>query len=419
MTPLKTEELEILSRPEWKSLSYASTSRPADEVEVRVLRTIEELNELREVWNSWCDDPNADLAYYLATASCRTDFVRPHVIVVFRDGQPDCMLVGKLEFRRLPFKIGYATVFASKVKRFFFLQGGFLGKLSRENCRLVARELKQCLERREAEMAEFIRLNKDSELSEALESEFGSLQRGHFTPIHEHRWVELPETFEGFLHGLSRKSRHELRRHEKKLSKEFGDRAHIHCYRHADEVEELAEVVEKVSAKTYQRALNVGFKPDVEVLESLRVAACTGGLRGCVLYLDEKPSAFFIGKQYKETFHGTYMGYDPEFSKYSPGMIVLMHSIEECFDPKMKATQFDLGWGDRQYKRAVCNQTRQDGPKYLYAPSLTGLKLNLFRSLTHAIDGGVRTLVEKSGFLQQMKKSWQRTRRKKSEFRVG
>jgi CelD/BcsL family acetyltransferase involved in cellulose biosynthesis len=127
-------------------------------------------------------------------------------------------------------------------------------------------------------------------------------------------------------------------------------------------VKELARKVEKISSKAYQGALGVGFQSDDETLESLRIAARSGGLRGCVLYLDESPSAFFKGRQYKNTFHGTFMEFDPQFAKYSPGLLVLMHSIEECFDPETPAKDFYLGWGDRQYKRAVCNESRQDGP---------------------------------------------------------
>jgi CelD/BcsL family acetyltransferase involved in cellulose biosynthesis len=269
---------------------------------------------------------------------------------------------------------------------------------------MLAQELRCCLRRGEADTAEFSRVGEESNLYKAARAAFNFLGRGHFTPLHEHRWLELPESFEEFLQGISRKNRHELRRHEKRLADDFSGNAHIHCYRHEDEVKELAGEVEKISAKTYQRALGVGFQPDVETLEALRVAAHQGGLRGCVLYLDEQPCAYFIGKQYKNTFHGTFMGFDPQFGKYSPGLLVLMHSIEECFDPGYRATQVDLGWGDRQYKRVICNRSRQDGPLYLYAPSWAGLKLNFLRSTASLLDRAARRLLAKSSVLQKLKR---------------
>ena len=44
---------------------------------VRVLRALEELEQLRELWVSWCEDPNADLDNYLASAPLRLGVLRP------------------------------------------------------------------------------------------------------------------------------------------------------------------------------------------------------------------------------------------------------------------------------------------------------------------------------------------------------
>lgn len=379
---------------------------------VRILRTVPELEEFRKVWTLWCDDPNADMDYYLAITRGRSDCVRPHVMVVFRNGRPDCMLVGWLECCRVKLKVGYTTLFEPRISQLFFVQGGFFGNTSVENSRLLARELRRCLQSGDADTAEFARLTKSSNFYKIAELEFSFLERGHFMPLHEHRWLELPGSFKDFLQGLPRKHRHELRRHERKLADDLSGRTHIHCYRHEEEVKELAQEVEKVSAKTYQRALGVGFRPDAEVLESLRITARKGGLRGCVLYVDEQPCAFFIGKHYKNTFYGNFMGFDPQFGKYSPGLAVLMHSIEECFDSNMRATQFDLGWGDRQYKRVMCNQSKQDGPVYLYSPTWPGLRLNFLRSVTSLLDLAARKMLARSSLLEKLKRAWQDRRQK-------
>jgi hypothetical protein len=319
------------------------------------------------------------------------------------------MLVGRLESCRLKLKVGYTTLFEPQIRRLFFLQGGFLGNTTQENSLFLAQGLRECLRSGEAEHVEFARLTKDSPLYKAAESEFGFVRRGHFTPLHEHRWLELPGSFKEFVNGLPRKNRHELRRHDRKFSEDFSGRTRMRCYHLEEEVDELAQEVEKVSAKTYQRALGVGFRPDQEIVELLRTTAHQGGLRGCVLYVDEQPCAFFIGKQYRTIFHGYFMGFDPQYGKYSPGLLVLMHCIEECFDPEMRATQFDLGWGDRQYKRVICNQSKQDGPLYLYALSRAGLRLNLLRSLTSFLDRTAREMVAKSSLIRKLKRAWQKS----------
>jgi GNAT acetyltransferase-like protein len=307
----------------------------------------------------------------------------------------------------LQLKIGYTTLFEPSVKRLFFLQGGFLGNFSDENMQALFRELKNCLERKEADHAELARIIPNSVQQQVIEKEFSLLCTGQFSTLHEHRWVELPSTFEQFVQSMSRKNRHELRRHEKRLAADFAGKARFRCYRHEDEVAELAREVEKISAKTYQRALGVGFLPSIEVLDYLRTMAHKTGLRGCLLYLDEQPCAFFIGVQYRDTFHGNFMGFDPQYSRYSPGLLVLMHNIEHCFEPDCRASQIDFGWGDRRYKRVICNQSRQDGPMYLYPFSATGLKLNFLRSATSFLDLAARKFLARYPSLQKLKRLWQ------------
>lgn len=373
---------------------------------VRVLRTLAELEELRQEWTGWCDDPNADLDLYLAWARRRPEFVRPHVIVIYRGARPDCILVGRLELARVELKIGYFVLFRPKVARLFFVRDGLLGNVCDENIKLLVKELRKCLRRREATLAEIPKVRPLPALDEAVGKEFGTFSRGHFLPLQEHRWLELPDNYEDFLQALSRKNRHEIRRHQKRLNEEFGKRARIQCYHEAAEVDNLVRDVESISEKSYQRALGVGFRADEETMESLRIIANQGGLRGCVLYLDDQPSAFFVGRQYKHKLHGTYMGFDPQFSKYSPGVIILMHGIQDCFDPANRATHMDLGWGDRQYKRMICNRTRQDGFLHVYAPTWKGLRLNLLRSTTSLIDTLARRALERSHWLQVIRKKW-------------
>jgi hypothetical protein len=376
----------------------------AGKLTLRIARTIEEIGQFREIWSLWCKDPNADIDYFLASAQFRSDFVRPHVMLVCRDGQPDCMLIGRLEHTRLNLNVGYTTLFRPRVRRLFFVPGGFLGNQTQENGELLVNGIMLCLQNGEADSAEFLRVREGSSLYRAASESPAFFRRGHCSPIHEHRSARLPDSFDKFLQGMTRKNRHELRRHEKKLKDEFAGKVRIQCYRKEEELKDLAEEVDKVSEKTYQRAIGVGFKNDVETLESLRLAAHRGGLRGCVLYLADEPCAFFIGNQYKNTFHGNFMGFDSRFGKYSPGLYILMHSIEECFEPDHRATEIDLGWGDRQYKRTICNQSWKDGPLYLYAPSFKGVRLNCLRTSTSLIDMWARKLLLRSKLLQKLKK---------------
>jgi len=108
--------------------------------------------------------------------------------------------------------------------------------------------------------------------------------------LHQHRWLEMPESFKELLGSLSGKNRQELRRHEKKLATDYSGRTHIHCHRNEEEVNELAREVEKISVKTYQRALGVGFQPDLETVELLRIAVRDQALRGAYSIWMKRPA---------------------------------------------------------------------------------------------------------------------------------
>ncbi|HEY3927823.1 MAG TPA: GNAT family N-acetyltransferase [Candidatus Koribacter sp.] len=370
-----------------------------------MLRSLAELETVRSAWNDWCDDPNADMELYLAWARRHAEFVRPHVVVIFRDDQPECILVGRLENRRLQIKLGYAKLLRPKVRQLFFVRFGFLGNTSAENMELLVRSFKASLDNGEADLAEISRPRPMPQLDSAIASQFRTIRRDHFAAENEHRWLELPGTFDEFIDSLSRKDRHEFRRHEKKLKEQF-PAAHIQCYRSEHELDSLTHAMEQISGKTYQRALGTGFVADDETLESLRITARQGGLRGCVLYMNDEPGAFFLARAYKHRLHGNYMGFDPKFSKYSPGLKVLMHAVEDCYDPEYPVRELDLGWGDRRYKRMICNRSCKDGVAHIYAPTAKAISLNFLCSAVRGLDVAARWAVENSRFLQRLKKAW-------------
>ncbi len=392
------------------NLNTADTARTTTEatIIVRVLQTCAELEEFRGTWKSWCTEPSADIDFFDMAVKYRAEIVSPYVVVVFRGGRPDCMLLGFLKQQRMDQKVGYVTIRRPAVRLLSLVYGGFLGNQSGENSRLLARHVSDFLKQGGADCASFSDLRADSPLRTALSESVGVFFQQHLFATQRHSALQLPGSFDDFMAQLSRKGRHELRRHTRMLYRDFPDGVRISCIRHESEIETLLNVVDQISRKTYQRALGTGFKCSLEMREQLRIAAAAGTLRACVLYVAERPCAFFIGNQYKSTFFGQYTGYDPEFARYSPGMFLLLHCIEESFDIATPAARFDLGWGDHSYKRVVCNLEWQEGPLYVYAPTLRGFVLNLQMSTIGLIDAGLRRLVTHSKLFQRLKKQWQR-----------
>src|SRR5215208_7188465 len=105
----------------------ASPPSPADAaLSVRVCRTIEEVEALREHWAGFTH-PDADLDVFAQVIRDRDDIVRPHVLVAERDGLPVALLAARLEECELPAKFGYATVLRPRLRRITVVTGGVAG----------------------------------------------------------------------------------------------------------------------------------------------------------------------------------------------------------------------------------------------------------------------------------------------------
>jgi len=374
---------------------------------LRILRNVSEIEELRGIWTEWESNPTTDIDYYISMVRLKPEIQSPYVMAVYRDGQVDSILVGRVERARVCFKVGYLRLFQPEVRELCFTHGGFLGNQSAENSEFVTREIVRCLGRGEADVARLDHMGIDSSLFEAAKAVPGILGRDFFAVTEPHGCLRLPGSHEEFARSLSRKERHHLKRHAEKVKADFPGEMRIQCFRQENEIEELVRHTEEVARKTYQRGLGVGFRDDPETRQWLRTAARKGSLRVCILYLKDAPCAFMIGLKYQQTLHGIDMGYDPQYAEYSLGSLLLMHWIEDAFEPNgsQSVTEIDLGPGDGRHKTAVNNHVSHESTVYIFAPTLKGLRFNLERTVTHLLDRAARKLLS-AAFLEKIKKLW-------------
>jgi len=79
--------------------------------QVVVARTVEEVEGLREAWEtSRVSDIDSDIDYFLTVVRHAPGVLRPHVVLIRRPGQPALMAVARLERLHVPVSLGYRTV---------------------------------------------------------------------------------------------------------------------------------------------------------------------------------------------------------------------------------------------------------------------------------------------------------------------
>ena len=373
---------------------------------LRILRATSEFEELRDLWSAWTDGPEADLDLFSLHVRHRREAVRPHVIVVYRNGRPDCMLVGWLDRGPVDFKVGSSNLFRSDARILRFVNGGFLGNQSRGNARFLVHAITKSLHRREAQAAQFSQLRTDSTLYDLAKRGPSRFCRDYFTPAQAHWYLTVPAGFDEFFRGLTARRRNEFKRHARLLARDFPGRVRFEIVRSEREVEDFARKADGISQQTYKRAMGVGFVNNLEMREMLRAAAQKAGFRASLLYVDERPIAFAAGTLSNRTLYATFTGFDPEFRKYAPGLQSILHLIEKSSEQNGSLVRLDAGCGDMPYKRALFSSSWKEAPVWIFAPSAKGLRLHVLKLVSTLLHSLALRSLAKSERLQKIKKAW-------------
>jgi hypothetical protein len=221
----------------------------------------------------------------------------------------------------------------------------------------------------------------------------------------------VPSSADDLYRGLSKKARKNLKWQAKRLLQDYSSNVNVRCFREPGELENMAHDVEEIAKRTYHRGLGVGFIDNVEMRQHLYLEAQKGWLRTYVMYVANEPRAFWMGDLYQGIFYSNFMGYDPAFSHYSPGMFLIVRAMEgfcshaDGDDVK----EVDFGFGDAQYKQVLGNREWTEASVHIFAPSVKGLGLCFLRTPPILVDKGIKALLARTQLLQRVKRIW-RTR---------
>jgi len=332
--------------------------------------------------------------------------VRPHVVVVYRNGEPDAILVGRIDLGHIACRLGYIRLNVP-AKIMYFVYGALRGNASKENCDLIVASVLESLSQREANVAYMNFLREDSDLYHSAAEKPSVLCRDYLRLTQPHFAATLPASPEEFYGGLSSGARWQAKSKQKKLLKDFNGDVRIRCFREVAELDTMVQDLERVAGKSYQRGLGVGFFDTPTARKQLRLKAERGWLRGYILYLRERPAAFWVGDVNDRTFGSDYLAYDAEFGKYSPGLFLICKVIEDlCKGNGEGVNAIDFATGHAQYKQVLSNQEWCETSVYIFAPTFKGIGLNSIRSLVGGVDQAAKKALVRANLLQKVKKAW-------------
>lgn len=376
-------------------------------IQVRVLKTFAEMEELRDFWSAAQWFPESDLEFVKFIIKSRPEILHPYVLVLSRENQPVALLVGRLESGQFQVKVGYKVIWRTKVRRLAIFYGGFIGQSDPEITDLAVRRLLQSVREEKADMLAWSGVQTGTYLHRLLTRAPNPLCRDYLGRAVQHWRMKVPASLDEFLgKRMSKKHRYWAKRLFRQLEEDFPQSVQFRTFSSPGEMDELFRDVTEVARKTYQWGLGVGFRDDAEHKERLQLEAVNGWHRGYVLYLKGAPVAFWICIVYQGIAYSAFTGYDPHYRKHELGTIVFLRMIGELAREQVQL--LDFGPGTALYKERFGDSSFEEMAFCTFAPTGRGIFLNGLRTITEGPLQATRVLLRRFGLEQRVKKVWRR-----------
>lgn len=191
--------------------------------------------------------------------------------------------------------------------------------------------------------------------------------------------VDLRGTFDGYLKKFSAAPRHNLLRKVRRFKEFCQGTVDWRQFSTAEEISEFYNIAVTISDKTYQRRLGFGFDSSKEFAARLVAEAATGLVRGYVLYCHGVPITYAFCRIYGSTIRHVDIGYDPEYGKWSPGIVLLFLLIEKLYSERI-FSWFDMDSGSWNDYKKLYSTNQVPFVQLWYFPPTAG---NVCIVLTH------------------------------------
>lgn len=275
------------------------------------------------------------------------------VAVVRKDGALSGLACFRSAATGRPFTIGERKLFALPVQETAKIGFEALGTIETEQWLEL---LKAVMARWPFTLLDLGEVPVDSALDEATKRLRGRVvvARGRKPSI---RWfIDLPATFDEYLNGLrpstKKNAAYKMRRFEREQSYEFVTITRV------DQVERFLRDGQTISRRTYQWDLGARLEDKEALRTHYRRLAEAGRMRCHLLYIGGVPAGFMRNELHAGVCNYGTPGFDPQFEKASPGLVMLLWTIRDLIH-NTDCRVFDFGeGGDAQgYKSRFGNRS--------------------------------------------------------------
>jgi CelD/BcsL family acetyltransferase involved in cellulose biosynthesis len=229
-------------------------------------------------------------------------------------------------------------------------------------------------------------------------------------------YIDLRRTFQDYLKDFSAKRRGNLQREIRKLTAMAAGTFECRIYRGPEKVSEFHALARKVAVKTYQEKLFGGAIPGTpEFVARLNARAQDDSYRGFILMVKGEPVSYvYLPIVDDRIVDFQYLGYDPEFSEWSPGTVLLYLALESVFS-EGTFRYFNLSYGEGQMKRVFGRAGFLQADVYFFRWTLRNVLAVYGHAFTDWFSSKIGLMLEKLGLRRRMRLLLRRLPGKKAE----
>ena len=221
-------------------------------------------------------------------------------------------------------------------------------------------------------------------------------------------FVQVKGGFDEYLQrNFRKKARYNLKRSVKLFGKSAGGNIDFRIYEKTSELDEFHNFAYEISRKTFQhKLLKVGLPDTKAFREELYRQAEQGRFFGYILLRDGEKIAFAYCVRHGIRMNYNIIGYDPRFSKESPGNVLLFLILKDLFS-RPEIELFDFGVGEAQYKSIFSTNFSMVADVYYFHPFLKSAGIVFSHYVTEKISSSLGRFLERVGVKKKVR-MWMR-----------
>ena len=150
-----------------------------------------------------------------------------------------------------------------------------------------------------------------------------------------------------------------------------------------NDIEKILSQIEFISEKSWQTRIGEKSFSRKEITDNFGKFIRNENFRCYIFEINDTPVAFLYGTIFKNTLYLDNTGFDPEFSKISPGTILYLESIEDCFEDT-EVEYLDVGFGNDQGKKRYFDIRDEVVSLFVYANRFKPILCNFEKSLVES-----------------------------------